>query len=124
MGKKEETAMEKYIEEHGYNTVHSALANYIEDNPDKLDLLYESNFVKEPDDAELSSIEIIRTENVRTSGDIISADVIVCAEIEIEETVRRNRETDGVQQWFRVKCEISTDAITDIKIKSVEIYSR
>lgn len=64
-----------------------------EDNPDKL----ESNSyrVQSPDEAALSDFDIITIDITDSPGNSILFDVIVSAEVEIAETVRRNRETDG-----------------------------
>ena len=43
-------------------------------------------------------MELIKTANCVTDEDEIIFDAIVSCEIEIEETVRRNRETDSASQ--------------------------
>ena len=90
------------IEELFYNDIFNALSEYVENNPDKLDS--NSYCVKRPDEAALSGIEV-KFVNITDSEDNgILFDVVVSAEIEVAETVRRNREIDGVEQWFRISC--------------------
>lgn len=125
MANNTDSILERFLDKRGYDALYSALSNYIEDNPDNLDLLYGSNFVEEPDGARLDDMDIIRTVNVDIDGDSISFDAIVSAEIEIEETVRRNRETDNVRQWFNMKCEVDvTDTPGLLKVHKVSVYSR
>jgi len=125
MANDKSTVIDKLVDKRGYDIIYSAIAGYVEDNPDKLDLLYESNFVEEPDGASLVDIEIIRTANVNTKGDTVSFDVILSADIEIEETVKRNRETDSVCQWFRLRCEVTVkDSVKIFAVNNVQIYSK
>ncbi len=52
-------------------------------------------------------------------------DVIVSAEIIISETVRRNRETDDVEQWFRVSCRGNlNNGLHNFAVRNVTAYSR
>jgi len=106
-----------------YNELFDELTEYIEDNPDKL----ESNSyrVQSPDEAALSDFDIITIDITDSPGNSILFDVIVSAEVEIAETVRRNRETDGIEQWFRISCRADLDdGIQNFQIKSVSIYNK
>ncbi|GAE89379.1 ImmA/IrrE family metallo-endopeptidase [Acetivibrio straminisolvens] len=106
-----------------YNELFDELSEYIEDNPDKL----ESNSyrVQSPDEAALSDFDIITLDITDSPGNSILFDVIVSAEVEIAETVRRNRETDGIEQWFRISCRADLDdGIQNFQIKSVSIYNK
>ena len=101
-----------------YNELFDELSEYIEDNPDKL----ESNSyrVQSPDEAALSDFDI-----PDSPGNSILFDVIVSAEVEIAETVRRNRENDGIEQWFRISCRADLDdGIQNFQINSVSIYNK
>jgi len=121
----QDSIIERFLDKKGYDTVFNTLSAYIEDNPEKLDLLYGSNLVEEPDGARLEDIELIRTGNVSIDGGIVSFTAIVSADIEIEETVSRNRETDSVIQWFELKCEFDADnALIPIRVFDVNIYSK
>ena len=125
MASDKSTVIDKLVDKRGYDSIYSSIEEFVGDNPDKLDLLYESNFLEEPDGASLVDIEIIRTANVNTKGDTVSFDVIVSADIEIEETVKRNRETDSVSQWFRLRCEVTVkDSVKSFTVKNVQIYSK
>jgi hypothetical protein len=120
---KESSIIERLIDKRGYDAVYKAVAAFVEENLDKLDLMYKSKLVEEPDAASLADLNIERTINEQTSGDKITFDVIVSAEIEIEETVSRNYETDGVTQWFKVACVVVLgDGIGSFNVGSVEVY--
>ena len=81
-----------------YNELFDELSEYIEDNPDKLES--NSYHVQSPDEAVLSDFAIIMIDITDSPGNSILFDVIVSAEVEIAETVRRNRETDGITGTF------------------------
>lgn len=106
-----------------YNELFDELSEYIEDNPDKLET--NSYRVQSPDEAALSDFDIITIDITDSPGNSILFDVIVSAEVEIAETVRRNRETDGIEQWFRISCRADLDdGIQNFQIKSVSIYNK
>jgi len=70
-------------------------------------------------------MEVIRTNGGTSEDDTITFDVVVSCEIEIEETVKRNRETDSVTQWFRVHCRTELgDGLKNLKVTNVEVYSK
>ncbi|CAH0346756.1 hypothetical protein [Bacillus sp. CECT 9360] len=47
------------------------------------------------------------------------------AEIQIAETVKGNRETDGLIQWFRISCAaILEDGLQDFGVTDVSIYMK
>ena len=119
------SALDRLIDKKCYDALYKALSDYIEDSPDGLDLLYPSNLVEQPDTASLIDMEVIRSANSATKDDNLFFDVIVSGEIEIEETVRRERETDSVTQWFKLQCEaVLDDGLKDFIIKKVEVYAR
>ena len=84
------------IEDMFYNDIFNALSAFIEDNPSRL----ESNSyrVQIPDEAALSDFKI-QFVNI-TESEANGVDVVVSAEVEIAETVRRNRENDITDQWL------------------------
>ena len=65
--------------------------------------------MQSPDEAALSDFDIITIDITDSPGNGILFDVIVSAEVEISETVRRNRESDGIEQWFRISCRADLD---------------
>jgi len=106
-----------------YNELYDELSAYIEDNPDKLES--SSYHVQSPDEAALSDFEIIMIDITDSPGNAILFDVIVSAEVEIAETVRRNRETDGIEQWFRISCRADLDdEIQNFCISSISLYNK
>lgn len=106
-----------------YNDIFSALFTYIEDNPKKLDC--RSYNVQSPDEASLSDIEVKFVNITASEGNGILFDVVVSAEIEVAETVRRNRETDGMEQWFRISCSAKLeDGLRDFFISGISVYNK
>jgi len=106
-----------------YNELFDELSAYIEDNPDKLES--NSYYVQSPDEAALSDFDIIMIDITDSPGNAILFDVIVAAEVEIAETVKRNRETDGVEQWFRISCRADLDdGIQNFCISSISLYNK
>ncbi len=87
--------------------------------------IYNSYCVESPDEATLSGIEV-KFVNITDSEDNgILFDVVVSAEIEVAETVRRNREIDGVEQWFRISCFAELDdGIKGFSISDIHIYNK
>ncbi len=121
---KNETELDRFIDKKCLDAMYSSLSDYIEDNPDGLELR-PSNFVEGPDGASLIDMEIIKTEKCIIDEDQISFDTIVCCELEIEETIKRNRETDTARQWFRLHCNaIFADTLMSFEVSDIEIYSK
>lgn len=111
------------IEDRFYNEIFNELSIFVQSNPDKLES--KSNYVESPDEAELSDFEIKWVSITSSGGNEIQFDVILSAEIEIAETIKRNRETDGLQQWFRISCgAILEDGLQDFGVIDVSIYIR
>jgi hypothetical protein len=106
-----------------YNNIWDVVFTFVEDNPDKLDC--RSYRVEQPDEAELSGLTVNRVDVTDSAGDEILFDVIVSAEIIISETIRRNRETDDVEQWFRVSCRGDlNNGLRNFAVRNVSAYSR
>jgi|AGTN01.3.fsa_nt_gi hypothetical protein len=123
MDKAQPSALDRLIDKKCFDVIYGALEGYIEDNIDSLEL--SSHCVQEPDGAQLIDMEVIRTNGGTSEDDTITFEVIVSCEIEIEETVRRNRETDSVMQWFRVRCKAELlEGLKNLKVTSVEVYSK
>jgi hypothetical protein len=117
--------IDKFIDKKCYDAMYKSVSCYVEDNPNALELSCTSNFVDEPDGATLTDMEIIKTENCVIDEDEITFNTIVSCELEIEETVRRNRETDCASQWFRLKCRaVLHDTLKSFTVTNVEVYSK
>lgn len=111
------------IEDMFYNDIFNALSAFIEDNPSRL----ESNTyrVQSPDEAALSDFKVQFVDITESEENKILFDVVVSAEVEIAETVRRNRETDGIQQWFRISCSAELDdGLHNFRISDIQLYSK
>jgi hypothetical protein len=85
-----------------YDVIFSALSAHIEENPARLGC--RSSYVEEPGEARLEDMEVRLLSITGTTSTELKFDVVVSAEIEIAETVRRERESDSAEQWFRVSC--------------------
>ena len=111
------------IAEMFYNGIFNALAEYVEKNPEKLDS--NSRRVECPDEAELSDIEIKFVNVTKSEGIGIFFDVIVSAEIKIGETIKRDRETDEVEQWFRISCYTELEVnLKNFCISTIRVYDK
>ena len=118
-------AFEKLIDKACYDNIYRAASSYIDDNFDSLDLAEQSNVIEEVQAASLEDMSIQRVGNIIQDDDSVKFDVIVSCEIEIEETVRRDRQVDAASQWFSVSCSAILDgSLEDFKVNSVEAYSR
>ena len=111
------------IQEDYYNEIFEKLSIFVEDNPSHLES--RSYIVEEPDEATLEDFEV-KWINITDSPDCaLNFDVIVSAEIQIAETVKRNRETDGFIQWFRISCTaILEDGLQEFGVTDISIYMK
>lgn len=105
-----------------YDAIYNAVASFVEENPDGLELRFPSNIVEQPDEAELSEIEVICTRKIIEKNDRLFFDILVNAEVQIWETVRRDRHSDGVRQWMELNCSFDKD-MQDFKVLSVQPYN-
>lgn len=112
-----------FLENIYYDKIFHELSSYIEDNPDKLE--FNSYIIQSPDEAALCDFEIKTVDITDSPGNKILFDIVVAAEIEISETVRRNRETDGIEQWFRISCRADlNDGLDNFYISSITLYNK
>lgn len=111
------------IQELYYNEIFDELSEFIEEDPSHLESI--SYLIEESDEATLEDFEVKRI-NITSSQDNSNYfDVIVSADIQIAETVKRNRETDGLIQWFRISCTaILEDGIQNFGVTDVSIYMK
>lgn len=111
------------VQEHYYDEIFKELADFIDENPSQLES--RSNFVLEPDEASLVDFEVKWVTITSSPDNHLYFYVIVSAEIQIAETVKRNRETDGLIQWFRISCtSILEDGLQDFGVTDVSIYMK
>lgn len=117
------TSFRDVIEDVFYDDIFNALSEYIENSPDKLE--GNSHCVESPDEAALSAFEVKFVDITDSEGNKIFFDVVVSAEIEVAETVKRNRETDGIEQWFRISCFAELeDGFQNFYISDIHIYNK
>lgn len=73
---------------------------------------------------ELELVEIV-VDITGSPDNVILFDVILAAGINIAETVKRNRETDDMEQWFRISCSAELeDGIKNFSISNISINSK
>ena len=117
------TSFRDVIEDVYCDGIFNALSEYVESNPGRLDV--DSYVVERPDEASLDDVRIRSINITDSEGNGILFDVVVAAEIEVAETVRRNRETDGVEQWFRISCSAELeDGLKNFDITGIHIYNK
>ena len=83
-----------------YYEIYKDLSFYIEDNPSEIGC--SSYDVECPDEASLDFFEVKRVNDKKAPEDRLVFDMIVSADLVIGETVKRNIETDAVEQWFKI----------------------
>jgi hypothetical protein len=106
-----------------YDVIFSALSAHIEENPARLGC--RSSYVEEPEEARLEDMEVRLLSITGTTSTELKFDVAVSAEIEIAETVRRERESDSAEQWFRVSCSCDiSNGIKNFRVEDFHIYSK
>lgn len=111
------------ISDRFYDVIFSALSAHIEENPSRLGC--RSSVVQEPEEASLEDMDVRLLSITGTTSTELKFDVVVSAEIEIAETVRRERETDSSEQWFRVSCSCDiSNGIKNFRVEDFRIYSK
>jgi len=116
-------ALQKIIDKTLLNSAYVQLSSYIEDNISHIDLTYTSNTIENVEHATLIDFELIKIDQVSQFEDSISFNVVVNAEIEIEETIQRDRVVDSVQKWFVLSCIADIDGIgKSFSVKSISVY--
>lgn len=116
---------EKLIDKTCYDSMYKAMSEHISDNYGNLDLAERSSIIEKVHDASLDDMEIKRVDNIEQDDDAVKFEVIVSCEIEIEETVRRDRQVDSASQWFTLSCNAVLDgALKYFKVRAIEVYCR
>lgn len=116
-------SFKEIVEARFENELWDAVASFVSENPEKLEC--SSYSVASPEEAELSDLKV-EAVSVRDAGGIaIKFDVVVSTELEIAETIRRDRETDSAAPWFRISCSADLDdELRNFAIISIVSYNR
>lgn len=123
MAKEIMDAFKKVIDRNILNVAYAPLSSYIEDNFSRIDLTYSSNVIENVEQATLLDFELIKVSDINQNEDMLIFQIVVDAEIEIEETIRRDREVESVQKWFTLTCSSETDDIPGtFAVKSIRVY--
>ncbi len=123
MSKEIMDAFKKVIDRSLLNVAYSPLSSYIEENFSRIDLTYSSNIIENVEQATLLDFELIKVADINQNGDTLIFQVVVNAEIEIEETIHRDREVDCVHKWFTLTCSSEIDDIpSSFTVKSIGVY--
>jgi len=111
------------IKDNYFEMIFNELSRYVENNPE--DLGCGTYMVESPDEATLDSLDLHRVRIKQASDNWIYFDVIGIAQLEIAETIKRNRETDGVEQWFRITCSAQFDIVlSNFSIDEIDVYNK
>jgi hypothetical protein len=98
-----------------------AVAEYVEAHYDTLNL--QSDVIKYPESAELESLSLKTTRNVRINQYFVEFDAIFEATIVVEGTVKREPESDYATEWFRVSCKAKIqNTLQSFEIINVNVY--
>lgn len=123
MAKEIMDAFKKVIDRNILNVAYAPLSSYIEDNFNRINLTYSSNIIENVEQASLLDFELVKVDDINQNDDILIFQVVIDAEIEIEETIHRDREVDNVQKWFILTCSSETDDIPGtFAVKSIRVY--
>ncbi len=115
-------SFKQVLDNNYYDDIYNAISSFIDDNPSRIKS--NSSVVKRVEEATLDDIDIKNISINDSSENEILVDVVVEAEIEIFETIRRNRESDSTNQWLRVSCSIQlNDGIQSFQVNRVTLYS-
>lgn len=110
------------IKDRFYDEIFNEIAVFVEENPYGLEK--NTHNVQSPDEATLDDFEIRMIDIIKSQGNEIDFDVIVVAQIEIAETVRRNRQTDSMEQWFKISCSAKLDdGLKDFSVSDISVYN-
>jgi hypothetical protein len=119
---KELRSFKDVIESRYYDAVWNAVSEYLSENADRLDL--RSHQVERADEIALSDLTIKHVDIYDTPGDGIRFDVIAETELELSETVRRDRESDDASEWFRISCKGNlADGLHNFAVTGIAIYN-
>lgn len=111
------------IEEQCFDEIFESIKIYVEENPDKFE--GESNIVEEPEEAELSDIEIQFITVMEKPNNHLEFDVVASAEIVVSQRMPHSySESDGIEQWFCVGCSGMLDnGLKNFEVHEVNIYT-
>jgi hypothetical protein len=120
---KYKNTLERFVYEKCYDNIFNALAGFIASHPNSLETY---SRIKYPDSAALETMLLEFMTNVRVSGDVVSFDAVVSAEIEFEsDDSYRGLESDSAGQWFRVSCVVTVeDKLKSFLVKGIEVYAK
>ncbi|MBU5300473.1 helix-turn-helix transcriptional regulator [Clostridium sporogenes] len=112
------------IQKQCYDEIFESARIYVEENPDRFK--GESNIVDEPEEAELSEIEIQFISVTEKPNYNLEFDVVVSAEIEVHQRMPHSySESDGIVQWLRVCCSATLkNGLHNFKTLEVHIYNK
>lgn len=112
-----------YVSSRFYNEFYSAIEKYIEENPDNLDLDLKN--VKQIGGISLSEVEV-KFVSVRDLPELkIEFDVIVEAEIGVDEGDYHYDDYDLFNKWFLLRCSGDLEcSLDDFAIRDICLYSQ
>jgi hypothetical protein len=116
-------AFEKVIDRRILEIAYEPLSSYIEDNYMRLNLANNAKTIENVEQSTLLDFELIRINDIIQNGEMLLFQIIIVAEIEIEETVRRDREVENINKKFVLSCSANIDDIQgSFTVDSIEEY--
>lgn len=116
-------AFEKVIDRRILEIAYEPLSSYIEDNYMRLNLANNAKTIENVEQSTLLDFELVRINDIIQNGEMLLFQIIIVAEIEIEETVRRDREVENINKKFVLSCSASIDDIQgSFTVDSIEEY--
>lgn len=112
------------IEEKCFDDIYEIIKIYVEENTDKF--AGESSTVDDPDESELSDIEVQFVTVHEKPNNQLKFTVVVSAEIEVRQRMPHSySESDGIGQWFAVECSgVLENGLNHFETHNVSVYNR
>jgi hypothetical protein len=125
MGKGEMSDLDRVVTEIYFDDLSKQVGSFIALNSYSLNL---SSAYSDVEDARLSCIDVICSQNVNIFGGSVSFDVVVKCDIDVD-TVERgyelHKKSSTVNRWLKAHCEFAgREKIESFSVRRVELYSK
>ena len=102
MVKEADAYLDVFIKKYCEHNIFDSVSAYVERHFDEMDLEYSSDIIDNPENARLIGIEYKFPTDIKVFGTSVKFKAVYDCEIEIEQTIKREREEDSVNQWVSV----------------------
>ncbi len=124
----QQRSFQKYVSKHHENDLYDAMASFISDNIDDLELWSNRIDVDNLDEENISFEEMevkYVFVNGETTSNEIEFDVVVHGDVCFKEVTRHNNEEGSFTRWFRLNCKATIDGkLKDFRVLEVEPYDK